>query len=173
MLIDGKEWKLVPVEPTEEMLLAGMQAGAYNMTGPGLRQRYRAMIEAAPTPEATMAQTGAQASPGVPDAHSLYLELSGIDEDLKHGGVGAFDQTCWDTLRRAIHALGVVPPEATQAAQDALDAARYRLLRDFPATYLPEGDLRVWMANRPFDMNGPRGLDALCDAGMAAGGENG
>lgn len=53
----------------------------------------------------TTPQSAAQAAQAVPDANSLYLELSGIDEDLKHGGLGAFDQTCWNTLRRVMRAL--------------------------------------------------------------------
>lgn len=47
MLIDGKEWKLVPVEPTDEMRDAGWRT---RYEGHPLAHIYRAMISAAPTP---------------------------------------------------------------------------------------------------------------------------
>ena len=44
--VDGVAYKLVPIEPTEEMIEAGWAEDEIS-----LRQRYKAMIEAAPEPK--------------------------------------------------------------------------------------------------------------------------
>ncbi len=55
MLVDGKEWRLVPVEPTDKMAHAGIAAI-------GTLGTYRAMIAAAPTPpDVARSEPGASA----------------------------------------------------------------------------------------------------------------
>ena len=45
--VDREGWVSVPIEPTEEMLKAGVRA--YKNNDVGMRAYYKAMIEAAPT----------------------------------------------------------------------------------------------------------------------------
>jgi len=54
MLINGTEWRLVPVEPTEDMKTAGAPLiGQYREAGKRYAEAaYRAMLAAAPTPPA-------------------------------------------------------------------------------------------------------------------------
>lgn len=48
----SKEWKLVPVEPTKEMLEAGSREHTKNPTNANPYHKYAAMIAAAPVPPA-------------------------------------------------------------------------------------------------------------------------
>lgn len=45
----------------------------------------------------------------------------------------------------------------------ALDAARYRWLRDHPAAFVADSEISRWLLRRPW---GAAGMDALVDAGM-------
>lgn len=106
MLINGKEYKLVPVEPTEEMLDAICNAP---------------------------------------------LLFSSPDDSVL--------REHWALLLAA----ATTPPEATEAAQDALDAARWRAFRARDA--LPDLDYTAFQDQFRED------ADAVIDAAIAAGGE--
>lgn len=93
MWIDGREWKLVPVEPTKEMIVAGqdehdncvdsgfnsdIDGNRYDYTeiSPDAPARvYGAMLAAAPTP---LAQAGGQAAPSDEEILDLAREHDAI-----------------------------------------------------------------------------------------------
>lgn len=85
MLINGKEWKLVPAEPTTDMIVCGFESAPHE------------------TFSSEEEWTKFQAMTGCEQAHYRT-------------------RVAW----AAMLAASPAPPEATEAAQDALDAVRYR-----------------------------------------------
>jgi len=71
-------WKLVPVEPTREMLLAGWQEGSFSTQE--LATHYRAMLAAAPQKEA---QPEAKAAPVADGDRKMLVEIL-ADLDLTY-----------------------------------------------------------------------------------------
>lgn len=142
-------WKLVPIEPTEEMLVALGGMGWMVQQKP---ENYAAMLAAAPSP-ASVAPGDAQAvawmNPETQDVITNERKVSW----LTTYGVGM-------AAKAAAYSqpLGVL---AALAAGDALDAARYRWLRDADDRQRYEAE--KWMAGY-----GPERLDAAIDAALAA-----
>ncbi|GAA0531237.1 hypothetical protein [Pigmentiphaga daeguensis] len=78
MWIDGREWKLVPVEPTPEMLEAG--AKQVDWYAHNALECYHAMLAAAPTPPAQAAPSDEHVSVvGMPEFDAL------LDHIYEHG----------------------------------------------------------------------------------------
>lgn len=65
------------------------------------------------------------------NAMSLYYELAGINEDVKHGGFAAFDQVCLNTLQRVMQALA-----ASQSSQPVINwLAVQEAIKEYVAGY--------------------------------------
>jgi len=112
------EWKLVPVEPVDEQQLAGAQAIRMDTTPLNkmftANRVYRDMIAAAPpAPTSHPIPTGATGE----DVRSRVMEVI--------TGVWDRETRIDDAADEVIDMLSPAP-----AAGDALDAARYRWLRD-------------------------------------------
>ncbi|EHK65953.1 hypothetical protein [Achromobacter arsenitoxydans] len=133
---EKNEWKLVPVEPTPEMWAAvnklddEMAAGSYDGKGASIEQVWNCLVDAAPSApgdtqdEQTesilwwiMRQAQEAKEPCGDDPESLAAV-----RNAKLASIGG----------AAAQALGLVrgPDYPAPAAGDALDAARYRWLRD-------------------------------------------
>ncbi len=83
MWIDGREWKLVPVEPTPEMRVAGkhtIKGADTTFEGILAELAYRSMIDAAPTPPAQASGQSAAPTDAIYDAIDI---LTTIAADLR------------------------------------------------------------------------------------------
>lgn len=106
-------WKLVPIEPTIDMIVDGQDTGS--VLGPRARRIYAAMLNAAPT------------APGVStveDAQAVAWMEPGIDVPVTN------EYRNKTPLRQAKYCVPLYKhaPVNAPAAGDALDAARYRAL---------------------------------------------
>jgi hypothetical protein len=72
------EWKLVPVEPTEEMIEAGVGGGARIGQKIAMRSDYRAMLAVAPSPPSSEGEAAEAENARLRDALREIADLDGV-----------------------------------------------------------------------------------------------
>ena len=116
--------------------------------------------------EVTLAR-GSAAGQFAPLAQSLHEQLASVDENVKQGGLAAFDESCLQTLRKVMSELRAMAdaspggqPGSTDGQEDnTLDAARWRKARDLPRSWWRDAFNRIQSEGAT--------LDALIDAHTA------
>jgi hypothetical protein len=111
-------WVMVPVEPTEEMIMAGYE-GQGEATYPAVRDAYRAMLSAAPTPPQQVSNTPQDAIGYVMENYAEFY--------AKHG----------QTVMTPEPESGRIPVYATPPQQTPQDGWKALPVRNIEAAFHP------------------------------------